>query len=220
MEKASFDISKPLALYARMGEAGVAIVFTFLNSNGTDHAITAYNFELPVRRTPASTTDLFKLIIGTGLTVFGAGSNKLRVELTAAQATQLKETNFWLLRSIANDNTWLNGPFTFHNGVFEGVEDAADIIVGAYSVNVIVNTQALPAGTWITVDDDFDASAGVFPSAVGTGASGAIQKFNNVMVGAGKAGFLGSEPCGDGDILIALQDDPTDDFTITGWKKI
>jgi len=224
MEKASFDISKPLQLSARIGEAGIAIVITFLNPNGTDHAISAYNFELPVRRTPASTEDFFKLIIGTGLTVFGAGLNKLRIELTAAQADQIVATNFYLLRSITNDNTWLNGPFKFHNGEFDSSEQPASLIVGESSINLVVNTQALPAGTWINIDDDFDPAdygdSGGFPVEIGTGAAGAIQKFNNVTIGQGKAAIIAGVACGDGDILVALVDDPAEEFSSLGWKKI
>ncbi len=219
MEKASFDISKPLALYARIGEAGVSIVLTFLNENGTAHAIDGYDFELPVKRNPGNPDNLFKLTIGSGLTVFGASLNKLRIDITAPQAGQIAATNFWTLFSVTNGNTWLNGPFYFHNSTFEGVLQAEEIILGAYSVNIIVNTQALPAGTWVTIDDDYDANDGL-PTDGGTGPDGAIAAFNNVVIGEGKAAIIAGVPCADGDMLIAFQANPTADFTRTGWKKL
>jgi hypothetical protein len=136
----SFTKERSLKLYARVNETGVSKVWTFLNSNGTAHNISSYNFKLVVKLRASTVTNLFVLTIGSGLTVQGVSSNELLIELTQANLTRDVGTNFWTLFSIAENKTWLNGAFFFHNGEFDGVEESDEIIIGATStVNITVN---------------------------------------------------------------------------------
>lgn len=127
MPKATFDKSRSLTLYARCNETPVPKVLTFVNADGTDHAIASYDFEFRVYSRTSSSTALFTLTIGSGLTV--QNTNELLIEPTLANATRDPDTHFWTLFSDTEDATWLNGPFIFHRGEFDGVEEDDTITV-------------------------------------------------------------------------------------------
>jgi len=143
MGAATFDKSRNLQLYARIGETGVPIVLEFLNSDGTNHDITSYDFKLRVKARPFSTENFFELGIGTGLTVLGADNQKLSIALTSVQADTKPDTNFWYLYSENQDHTWLNGPFIFHNGEFDGLENASEIIVNENGTPITITIESL-----------------------------------------------------------------------------
>lgn len=118
------DKSRSVRLRARINEASVPRVFVFMNSGNprTTHSITSYDFELIVFKRANSLVRLFTLRLGDGLTIQGDDDHKLRVEVSDERALQRADTNFYRLRSIAEDHTWLNGPFEFHNGESDNVE--------------------------------------------------------------------------------------------------
>lgn len=115
------DKSRRVRLRARIREDSVPRTLVFQNEDGTDHDISSYNFQLIVYKSQNSLVKLFTLTIGAGLTV--VEDNKLLIEITAAQATQTPYTYFWRLHSIAEDHTWLNGPFEFHQGESDNIEE-------------------------------------------------------------------------------------------------
>lgn len=117
----SLDKSRLVRLFARIGEASVPRTFIFQNEDESDHDISNYDFKLIVYKRANSNVKLFTLSIGSGLTV--EDDNKLIIEITAAQATQEAGTYFWRLYSTQEDHTWLNGPFQFHNGESDNVEE-------------------------------------------------------------------------------------------------
>lgn len=127
------DKSRNVRLKARINEASVPRVFTFMNAGTprTSHDISSYDFELIVFKRINSTVKLFTLTIGNGLTVEGDDTNKLRIEISAARATQRADTYFWRLRSTDEDHTWLNGAFEFHNG--ESDAGPSEDVVKIYS---------------------------------------------------------------------------------------
>lgn len=124
--RATTDKSKPLVLYSRIGEASVPIVFTFLNEDGTAHPIASYDFEYPLKKKPASTTDVFKLTVGNGLTIID--TNKLQLEITDTQATIREASYFGRLYSSVEDHTWVNVEHLFHDGKFDGLTAQTDTI--------------------------------------------------------------------------------------------
>lgn len=105
-----------LNLEARVNEASVPAVFTFLNEDGSAHDISSYDFELIVKKIPQAGQNVFKLTVGSGLTIGGAGNNELTIEITAAQATVNPNVYFWRLYASAEDHTWLSGDFEFYAG--------------------------------------------------------------------------------------------------------
>lgn len=123
MVNISLDKSRLVRLKARIGEDSVPRTLIFRNEDGSAHDISSYDFQLIVFKRAGSTVRLFTLGIGTGLTVQGDDDNELLIEVTAEQATQTADSYFWRLRSIAEDHTWMNGPFEFYNGESDNVEE-------------------------------------------------------------------------------------------------
>lgn len=142
---ATFDKSRNLPLYARIGEAGVPKIFTFLNADRTPRDISVLNFQIPVKKRPGfNLPNLFLLSVGDGLTV--VDTNKLRVEISAEQATQQQDTVFWTLYAEAEDHTWLNGFLRFHNGEFDGLYEETDEIIiseNGEEITIIVSQEGI-----------------------------------------------------------------------------
>jgi hypothetical protein len=133
MKKLALTKERVLAIYARINETGVSRVLSFfyVDDDGVRIArnITSLNFELRVRKKDFL-TELFTLSIGDGLTVGGASSNELTIDLSNTNATQKPVEHFYQLFSVAEDKTWLDGPFFFHAGEFDGVEETDEILIG------------------------------------------------------------------------------------------
>ncbi len=129
MIAATFDRSRLLPLYARIGEVGVPLILTFLDANGDPFSILGIDWKLNVKRKASDTTNVFELILGDGLTIQGASNHQLKVELSAERSAQRDETHFYRLYDYEELHTWLNGPFRFHNGEFDGVEDTDTLTV-------------------------------------------------------------------------------------------
>lgn len=147
MNSATFDKSKKLALYARIGEIGNTITLTFLNADGSGHDISSYNFKFRAKARPFSLVNLFELSVGSGLTVSGASNHKLNITPSAAQASQIPDTNFWTLYSDLQGLTWLNGPLVFHNGEFDGIEPTGTITVSSSGSEVTISITSLNTDT-------------------------------------------------------------------------
>lgn len=153
MKGATFDKSRNLPLYARIGEAGVPRILTFLNADRTPRDISGKGWRLPVKYRAGQRT-IFTLTEGAGLTVKGTYSNQLKIEITAAQATQDNDTLFYTLYSSVEDHTWLNGFFRFHNGEFDGLEDeTTEVIIyenGEEVIIIIDGEQSISVSTQTT----------------------------------------------------------------------
>jgi hypothetical protein len=129
MQDVFLDKSRNVRIRARINEASVPRTFAFFNDGDprTPHDITSYDFELIVFKRSNSLVKLFTLTIGAGLTVQGTDDNELLVEVTAEQATQRADTYFWRLRSAADDNTWLNGAWEFHQGESDAIVEEDEV---------------------------------------------------------------------------------------------
>ena len=129
MTEIFLDKSRNVRIRARINEASVPRVFTFYNDGSprTPHNISGYDFELIVFKRGNSLVRLFTLTIGDGLTVEGDDSNKLRIEVTEARATQRMDTYFWRLRSVDEDHTWFNGAWEFHQGESDAVVEDEEL---------------------------------------------------------------------------------------------
>ena len=126
MTEIFLDKSRLVRLKARVNEASVPRVLDFQQADEdgvrTPHDISGYDFQLIVFKRFNSTTRLFTLTIGDGLTVQGTDSNELLIDISASRAAQKEDTYFWRLRSVTEDHTWLNGPFEFYSGESDNVE--------------------------------------------------------------------------------------------------
>jgi len=147
MNAASFDKSRKLVLYARIGEIGNTITLTFLNADGSGHDISSYNFKFKAKARPFSLVNFFELSIGSGLSISGASNHKLNITPNATQASQIPDTNFWTLYSDLQGLTWLNGPLVFHNGEFDGVEPTGTITVSSSGSEVTISITSLNTDT-------------------------------------------------------------------------
>jgi len=191
----------------RIGEAGVPIVLTFVNEDGSNHDISSYNFKLRAKTRQFSPDYLFELTEGVELTVFGADNHKLSIAPTALNATQKPATNFWLLYSDSEDHTWLNGPLTFHNGEFDGLEDTDDIIVSTSGTPVTITITAPEIDTTglVRVQGVHDASTNLFPTTSALPA-GSVLKGHWWKISV--AGVLGGYAVPAGAKIMALSDTP------------
>ncbi len=211
----SLDKSRAVRIKARVNESSVPQIFTFTNEDGTPHDISSYDFKLFVLKQPNSLVKLFMLAVGDGLTIQGAGNNELLVEVSAVRAAQIAGTYFFRLYSSDEDNTWLNGPWVFHNGEHDAVVEDEEITIKANGDQVtieITSQSSSSSAIVLNMRDDFDASSGDFPDApTGSGASGAIKRFDTYPVSvAGELDFgLGPELVPVKSLLIAWTDDPS-----------
>ena len=191
---ASFDESRKLPLYARINETGAPILLTFLNADETPHPITDYDFEARFKQREFSTTYLFTLTVGSGLTIEGDALNVLRFDgLTEEQATQKVDTNFWTLFSVAQNRTKLNGSIKFHEGEFDSFVNNSEIKIGNNEITIIVTggisdgSSELPDGVLINCGR-WDLSTDVVPQTGGTGTAGAIKNGNRFYIEIGSSG--------------------------------
>jgi len=162
---ATFDKSRELNLYARIGETGVPITLNFVNEDLTNHAIASYDFKLRVKRRPFSTDYLFELGIGSGLTI--VDTNKLQIELNYAQSLQKEDTYFYTLYSEDEDHTWLNGAFPMFKGIFDGVANEVNQVVVSSlgnSVTVTISNPSITDDGLVRLQGTWDASGNVPPS--------------------------------------------------------
>jgi len=134
---ATFDKSRVLPMYARCDEEGEVVILTFVDADGAAFPVTGKDFKLAVYRRPSSSSAVFTLEEGDGLDV---DVNQLEIDLSAARAAQSPNTYFYRLWSEDEDSTWLNGPFTFHQGEFDGVNDPEDftITIGGTDVTITI----------------------------------------------------------------------------------
>lgn len=169
MISASFDRSKILQLYARIGEIGVPLILTFLDTNGDPYPISGIDFKFIAKRKPTDIDPAFELSIGDGLTVVGTSLHQLKIELSEANSEQRNETYFYRLYDYEELHTWLNGPLRFHNGEFDASADTETITVTFDSevVEITISnlaTTPLPPATQSEVNTGTEAAKYVSPA--------------------------------------------------------
>ncbi len=123
---------------ARVNESSIIKILTFRNADGTPRDISGKGWELPVKKSPYSRTDLFKLTEGNGLTVQGDDNNELAIEVSAERATVQPDVYFGRLYSSTEDKTWLDGDWEFHNGKYDGVTETDDITIYENGEEIII----------------------------------------------------------------------------------
>lgn len=137
---------KLLNFIARVNEQSVAKKLTFLNSDGTGHDITGYDFEFLVKKSPYSRTNIFRLTVGDGLEIGGADDNELTIVITDTRATQQADVYFCQLRSQDEDHTWLDGDFQFIIGKNDTEEDEESIIIYQNGGDVTIVVEGASGG--------------------------------------------------------------------------
>ena len=207
MVNVDLDKSRAIRLRARVNETSVPTVFTFIDVNGDPVDITTYDFKLAVFKSVGSSLKFFTLSIGSGLTIQGADSNQLLVEITAAQATVKADTYFFRFYSSDEDQTWLNGPFEFHQGEFDSTSTETTIEITTSEITITIAASSgggtVEDGT-IVFCGEWDLSTNVIPQTGGTGAANSIKQGNQFFIRIGVDTDLPGFPTGsDGGPLIA-----------------
>lgn len=158
MTAATFDKSRLLPLYARINEIGVPLIITFLDAAGNPFDISGFDWKLPVKRKPTDSDDAFELSLNDGLTIQGASNHQLKIELSQARSQQRNETYFYRLYDYEELHTWLNGPFRFHNGEFDGTQTTETITVSVSGADITLTVET--AGSNITAATQDEMNAG------------------------------------------------------------
>jgi hypothetical protein len=162
----TFDKSKLLPLYFRIGEDGEPMTITFLNDDGSSHAIDGEDFSLICKANPGATANIFEMTIGVELAVAGADLNQLVISPVASNTLGKRPgTNFWYLYSNNEGRTWLNGPAKFHNGDFDGVTTEDMCLTDDLTITIAagIPESTKYRGAW---------SQNKYPDSGGNGASG------------------------------------------------
>jgi hypothetical protein len=212
-KKAATDPGKELHLYSRIGKYNQKRL-SFFNQDMTDYDLSDIVFEIGVKRNPAD-DDFVTLTIGDGLTVTDNDLDFVFDEEVSATFTE--RAYYWELRRTRTGNTkvWLNGAHDWHRGKFNSFNNAGCTVNNDDVIIVIQESAAGVANAWIPVGD-FDASGGSLPTVGGTGPADAFEAFNTLTVTV--AGSIDGNFLPVGTILVAMQDNPTNDFSPTGWK--
>jgi len=202
------DPSREIKWYFRINRDNRK-TFRFFNSGGAAFDFTGYAIVINFKQRENDSTNFLQLTSGSGFTLTG---NDIAVWLTKTQAARFRDASYFVefvVTNSSNERNWFTCEGVFHNGKFDGVSSTSteSIVIydGANIVNVTVydgiTQSTLPFGT-------HDASGGAFPT---------DETYTLFLVTV--EGSLNGVYCGVGDLLMRLQDNPTSDWTITGWKK-
>jgi hypothetical protein len=105
MSKAIFDIAGKLELLFRIARIGNK-TFTFLDVNESAYSLSGLTFQLNVKQLPSSSTNLFQLTSGSGLTI---GSNTIDITVSETQSDLPEKLCYWELYETVGKKTWLCG---------------------------------------------------------------------------------------------------------------
>ncbi len=209
-----------LNVEARINQKSVPVIITFKNRVGgvdTNRDITGDNIILEVYKSPfleRTTSYVFRLAVGSGLTIQGVDNHQLKVEVTAAQATQWPDVYTWLLVSLTEGLSWLSGEWEFFSGARDNpATDIAEIVIsdeGDEIIIIIDNSGGSGGISNLVGIGSHDASGNTFPD-------GVSYTFYFITV----EGVLDGQTVNIGDLLIKRQVSPTANWNdVTGWKRV
>lgn len=210
------DISQPLPWVAR--KAAPAQLTINCLQNGSVFNLSGYNFTAELWRV-GGTSPVVSLTQGSGITNGGAAGT-IVINYTQLQLDIAADSYRWYLKAVHPDTfryQWLNGPFTLNGELYSGSSDqSVDLTINLGTITLDLSITLSGALSGWNDRGNFDASVGVFPSEGGSGSNGAIQKLNTYLVNV--AGTIAGTFVPAGSILVAMQDSPDEEFSITGWK--
>lgn len=119
----SLDPSRRLDLNFRCNRNG-DIAFTVLDSAGAAFSLVYEDFQFIVKSYPGDRTNQINLTVGSGITLSG---NQILIEVTATQANLAAAQYYWELLQVDDNETWLSGNATFHQGPFDAANDDISI---------------------------------------------------------------------------------------------
>jgi hypothetical protein len=168
MSKAIFDIAGKLDLLFRIARVG-SKTFTFVDSNGDAYSLSGLTFQLNIKQRPSSTTNLFQLTSGSGLTI---GASSIEIDVTELQTDLPEVLCYWELYETVGKKTWLCGSANFISRDPSSENDATTVTVNLDPDTVTVTisnpassgTGARFRGAWSTLDTlpSSDLTAGDF----------------------------------------------------------
>jgi hypothetical protein len=207
MAKAIFDIAGKLDLLFRIARVGNK-TFTFVDADSVAYSLSGLTFQLNVKELPSSSTNVFQLTSGSGLTI---GSNTIAIAVTEVQTALTEKLYYWELYETSVKKTWLCGNCYFISRDPSSESDATTVTVSLDpdTITVTISGGTSTAGTRPGYAD-WDASGNLMPTdsdALGSGTAGAILKGD--MVKFTVAGTIVSQLWPIGTIGIANQNSPT-----------
>ncbi len=212
MSIVNFDPAGVLNLNFRKNRDGEK-VFIFKDVDGDPYDISAIEFELRIKKSSTSISNLVLLTIGSGIVISGNG---LTVSINETQSDQPSDFSYWELYNITSDETWING-----NAYFITQSDSADNTVEV-TINLAVEAVTVTvqnSGSSSTVSQfrgNFNPTGGLLPETGGSGTGGSVKggdhwKLTDELTISGKSYSVGS-------IIFAGEDDPGQD--ITKWSVL
>jgi hypothetical protein len=144
------DSAAALDLYIRKNRASVPKTLSFFNEDNTDYSLSGLTFQLNVKEFEYSSSNLFQLTSGFGLTISG---NDITFEITAVQSLlATKEIYWWELKETTTNRTWLGkmGAY-FYYGDPKELTDTEDVTIklSADVVRVTISTGGITTITSI-----------------------------------------------------------------------
>lgn len=217
----TLDPARSLPIYFRIARYGV-LTFTFVDANGLDFDISAYDFRFVIYYKENSEKVLYEPSDVTGSPV----TNTLSYEFTIAETQNIKQGRYYWQLIVDGNETWLNGAAYAHKDEFDGVDCEPHTIV-VETGDVIVNV-TVTAGGGSSIDGlpmsyqgDWEGSTNAAPT---TSASGGTIKGGMMWnVNSSTTTLLGSDGgiIPKGMMLMALVSSPGADTTDdTKWKII
>lgn len=225
----NIDLAKDrlLDVEARINQKSVPVIITVKNrvdGVDTNRDITGDNLILEVYKSPfleRTTSYVFRLAVGSGLTIQGVDNHQLKVEVTAAQATQWPDIYTWLLVSLTEGFAWLSGEWEFFSGSRDNpATDNAEIVISDEGDEIIiiidngggsgVDLTGVPIkqGNWTN---------NAFPTTQGILETGDPIKDQNYWIIGGLGVTIDGVYLPPSTMLFANQDAPTYDYLLTGF---
>lgn len=122
IRSATFDPARRLDLYFRVKRVG-SKTFRFIDGSGAAIDISAYDFQLFIKRYEGDNENTILLTVGSGLTVGGSSNDTLTASVTVAQTNIREGEYYWELYRSQTSKTYLSGIAVLHNGKFDGVPE-------------------------------------------------------------------------------------------------
>lgn len=195
-------------------------LFRFFNSGGSGFDFTGATVVVNFKQKEGSNTNFLQLTSGSGLTIT---DNEILAVVTKAQAALFRDQTYfyeWVITTASYERNWIAGDGIFHNGKFDGVGSGSSDFTIYDGVNVVSVTVADSGGSLIGVPKKQGIwVTASFPTTSGVDEDGTpIKDGYYWLLGGSEILNIGGIDLPPGTIIWANQDDPDDEFSITGWK--
>lgn len=126
----SLDPARRIDLHFRCNRNG-DLTLPIYDSDGVAFSLVYEDFQFFIKRYPADRVNTIDLTVGAGITLDG---NEILIDITAAQSNIAEGAYYYELLNVDDNETWLCGNATFHNGPFDAVNDDISIELHEHEV--------------------------------------------------------------------------------------